>query len=177
MNLWKAHFISLGVRANVQPKFSIPTGAKVEISPEGLADAKYPLTSSVQRWFHLSFCIPFSALHSSAKEGFLKYIYCIHKVKKGKNVKTLQQNNAVHCKAALSGPKPAPDRARLGYLASRQGHIEKNFSICRKLLINAELYGLVLARRLKKGYHQMGGQFATPWANVPAFINIVTSMF
>jgi len=58
-----------------------------------------------------------------------------------------------------------------------KGDIEKNFSICPKLLINAELYGLVLARRLKKGYHQMGGQFATPWANVPAFINIMTSMF
>jgi hypothetical protein len=49
--------------------------------------------------------------------------------------------------------------------------IEKNFSICPKLPINAELYGLVLARRLKKGYHQI-------WeANVPAFINIMTSMF
>jgi hypothetical protein len=27
--------ITLGVKANVQPKFSIPIGAKVEISPKG----------------------------------------------------------------------------------------------------------------------------------------------
>jgi hypothetical protein len=33
--------------------------------------------------------------------------------------------------------------------------IEKIFSICPKLLINAELYGLVLDPRLKKGYHQI----------------------
>jgi hypothetical protein len=32
---------------------------------------------------------------------------------------------------------------------------KKNFSICPKLLINAELYGLLLAPRLKKGYHQI----------------------
>jgi hypothetical protein len=31
--------------------------------------------------------------------------------------------------------------------------IEKIFSICPKLLVNSELYGLVLAPRLKKGYH------------------------
>jgi hypothetical protein len=30
----KARF-TLGVKANVQPKFSIPIGAKVEISPKG----------------------------------------------------------------------------------------------------------------------------------------------
>jgi hypothetical protein len=36
-----------------------------------------------------------------------------------------------------------------------KGDIEKNFSICATLLINAELYGLVLAQRLKKGYHQI----------------------
>jgi len=92
-----------------------------------LPDAKYPLTSSVQRWFHWSFCIPFSALHSSAREGFIFYIYGLYKVKKGKYLKALQQNNAVHCKAALSGPKPAPDRARLGYLASRQGRHRKEY--------------------------------------------------
>jgi hypothetical protein len=33
-NLTKAHF-TLGVRANVRPKSSIPIGAKVEISPKG----------------------------------------------------------------------------------------------------------------------------------------------
>jgi hypothetical protein len=41
------------------------------------------------------------------------------------------------------------------------------------VLINAELYDFVLAPRLEKGYHQ----FATLGANVPAFINILTSMF
>jgi hypothetical protein len=30
---------------------------------------------------------------------------------------------------------------------------EKIFSICPKLLINAEVYGLVLAPSLEKGYH------------------------
>ncbi len=66
----------LGVRANVQPKSSIPIGAKVEISPKGFT---------------------------------------------------------------------------LGVKAER----EKNFSICPRLLKNAELYGLVLDPRLKKGYHQI----------------------
>jgi len=32
-----------------------------------------------------------------------------------------------------------------------RAEIEKIFSICPKLLINAELYGLILAQRLKKG--------------------------
>jgi hypothetical protein len=32
-----------------------------------MRDAKDPLMSSVQHWFHLSFCTPFSALHSSAR--------------------------------------------------------------------------------------------------------------
>jgi hypothetical protein len=41
---------------------------------------------------------------------------------------------------------------------------ENIFSICPKLPINAELYGLVLAPKLKKGYHQIWeAQFATPW--------------
>jgi hypothetical protein len=34
-----------------------------------------------------------------------------------------------------------------------KAEIEKIFSICPKLLTNAELYGLVLFPRLKKGYH------------------------
>jgi hypothetical protein len=66
----------LGVRANVQPKFSIPIGAKVEISPKGFS---------------------------------------------------------------------------LGVKAERG----KNYSICPRLQKNAELYGLVLDPRLKKGYHQI----------------------
>jgi hypothetical protein len=37
-----------------------------------------------------------------------------------------------------------------------KAELEKNFSICPKLLLNAELYELVLAPRLgkKKGYNQ-----------------------
>jgi len=75
MGLNQARF-TLGARANVQPKSSIPIGAKVEISPKGFT---------------------------------------------------------------------------LGVKAE----IEKNFSIWPKLLINAELYGLLLAPRLKKGYHHI----------------------
>jgi hypothetical protein len=41
--------------------------------------------------------------------------------------------------------------APLGVKAER----EKSFSICPKLLINAKLYGLALAPKLKKGYHQI----------------------
>jgi hypothetical protein len=90
---------TLGVRANVQPKSSIPIGAKVEISPKGFT---------------------------------------------------------------------------LGVKAG----LERIFSICPKLLINAELYGLVLAPSLEKGYHRIwAANFATLGTNVPAFINILTSMF
>jgi hypothetical protein len=61
--------------------------------------------------------------------------------------------------------------------ASRALTRKKN-SICPKLLINAELYGLVLAPRLEKRIpSNVGGQFATLEANVPAFINILMSMF
>ncbi len=77
-------------RANVQPKSSIPIGAKVEISPEG-----FTLVS----------------------QGRTRFFF---------------------------------------------------FSICPKLLINAELDGLVLAPRLEKGYitpWNLGGQFATLGAN------------
>jgi hypothetical protein len=50
------------------------------------------------------------------------------------------------------------------------------FQSAPKLLINAELDGLVLAPRLKKGYHQIWEanlHAATPRANVPAFISIL----
>jgi hypothetical protein len=74
---------TLGVRTNVQPKSSIPIGAKVEISPKA-----FTLAVKAER--------------------------------------------------------------------------EKNFSICPKLLVNAELYGLVWAPRLKKRIPKnLGGQFAT----------------
>jgi hypothetical protein len=38
-------------------------------------------------------------------------------------------------------------------LGVKAGIEKKNFSMCPKLLINVELYGCVLAPRLKKGYH------------------------
>jgi hypothetical protein len=46
------------------------------------------------------------------------------------------------------------------------------------LLLNAELYGLVLAPKLKKKRipSNLGSQFATLGANVLAFINILSSM-
>jgi hypothetical protein len=59
--------------------------------------------------------------------------------------------------------KSAPKGFTLGVKAD----IEKNFSICPKLLINAELYGLVLAPRLNKRIpSNLGGQFATLGANL-----------
>ncbi len=68
---------TLGVRANVQPKSSIPIGAKIEISPKGFT---------------------------------------------------------------------------LGVKAELQKNL---FNVTPKLLINAELYGLVLAPRVDKGHHQI----------------------
>jgi len=49
---------------------------------------------------------------------------------------------------------------------------KKLFSICPKLRIIAEFYGLVLAPRLKETIPlNLGSQFATLQANVPAFIS------
>jgi hypothetical protein len=42
-----------------------------------------------------------------------------------------------------------------GFILRVKAEIEKNFSICPQVLINSELYGLVLAPRLKIGYHQI----------------------
>jgi hypothetical protein len=42
-----------------------------------------------------------------------------------------------------------------GFTLGVEAEIEKNFSICPKLVINVEFYGLVLAPRVKKGYHQI----------------------
>jgi hypothetical protein len=42
-----------------------------------------------------------------------------------------------------------------GFTLGVKAELEKIFSICPKLLINAELYGLVLAPRLEKRYHRM----------------------
>jgi len=56
--------------------------------------------------------------------------------------------------------------------------IENIFSICPKLVINAELYGLVLASRLKKRIpSNLGSQSATLGPSVAAFISILMSMF
>jgi hypothetical protein len=51
--------------------------------------------------------------------------------------------------------------------------IEKIFSICPKLVINAELYGLVLASRLKKKRipSNLGSQSPTLGPSVAAFIS------
>jgi hypothetical protein len=65
-----------------------------------------------------------------------------------------------------------------GFTFGVKVEIEKIFSICFKVLINAELYGLVLASRLKKRIPlNLGRQFATLGANVPAFIDVLMSMF
>jgi len=45
------------------------------------------------------------------------------------------------------------ESAPRGFTLGVKAEILKIFSICPNLLINAELYGLVLAPRLKKGYH------------------------
>jgi hypothetical protein len=40
-----------------------------------------------------------------------------------------------------------------GLYVGVKAKLEKIFSICTNLLINAELYGLLLGPRLEKGYH------------------------
>jgi hypothetical protein len=46
-----------------------------------------------------------------------------------------------------------------------KAEIEKIFSICPELLINAELYGLVISPMLKKRIPtNLGSQFENPWA-------------
>jgi hypothetical protein len=53
-----------------------------------------------------------------------------------------------------------------------KAEVGKIFSICPKLLINAELYGLVLAPRLKKRVpSNLGSQFATLVAIVVEIIS------
>ncbi len=58
------------------------------------------------------------------------------------------------------------------YTRSQGLNRKKSFSICPKLLINAELYGLVIGPKAEKRiWSNLGGQFATLGANVSAFIN------
>jgi len=88
---------------------------------------------------------------------------------------------AVKANVQLESSIPIDAKIEIGPQGSTLGvkaEIEKIFSICPKLLINAELDGLVIAPRLKRRIpSNLGSQFATPGANVPAFINILTSMF
>jgi hypothetical protein len=78
--------------------------------------------------------------------------------------------NSNQAKVEINSPK--------GFTLGVKAEIEKIFSIYLKLLINAELYGLVWTPRLKKRIpSNLGSQFATLGTNVPAFINILTSMF
>jgi hypothetical protein len=50
--------------------------------------------------------------------------------------------------------------------------------VCPKLLINADHYGLCICPKAEKRIlSNLRGQFATLGTNVPAFINILTSMF
>jgi hypothetical protein len=124
-------------------------------------------------------------LHSPSRGGFIFIFIPYTNSKRTKNLKpccrTTQFLLGLHCQA------PNQCRTELlesiwhlakGFTLGVKGDIEKNFSICPTLLINAELYGLVLPRRLKKRIpSNLGGQCTTPWANVPAFTNIMTSMF
>jgi hypothetical protein len=65
-----------------------------------------------------------------------------------------------------------------GFTLGAKPETEKNFSIFPKLLINAELYGLVFGPKAEKRIpSNLGSQIATLGANVPAFINILTSIF
>jgi len=52
-----------------------------------------------------------------------------------------------------------------GFTPGVKTEIEKIFSICPKLLINAEPYGLVLApiSKAKKGYQWIGKPICNPW--------------
>ncbi len=66
----------------------------------------------------------------------------------------------------------APKPFTLGVKAE----IEKIFPICPKILINAELYGLVLAPKAEKRIpSNLGNQFATLGGQCPS-INILTSV-
>jgi hypothetical protein len=44
-----------------------------------------------------------------------------------------------------------------------KAELEKIFSICPKLLINAELYGVVLAQGWKKDTNEFGRPICDPW--------------
>jgi hypothetical protein len=52
--------------------------------------------------------------------------------------------------------------SRNGFTLGVKAELEKTFSICPKLLINAELYGLILAPRLDKGTIEFGRPICNP---------------
>jgi len=66
-----------------------------------------------------------------------------------------------------------------GFTLGVEAEIFKIFQSAPEWLINAELYGLVFGPKAdeKRIPSNLGSQFATLEANVPAFINILTSMF
>jgi hypothetical protein len=69
-------------------------------------------------------------------------------------------------------------KLKLGFTLGVKTKIVQIFSICPKLLINTELYGLVLTLSVEERIlSNLGIQFATLGSNVPTFINILTSMF
>jgi hypothetical protein len=65
------------------------------------------------------------------------------------------------------------DSYKAHFILGVMAEIANMFSICPKLAINAELYGLVLASRLKKNRipWNLGSQSATPGPSVVAFIS------
>jgi len=64
-----------------------------------------------------------------------------------------------------------------GFRLGVKVELEKIFSICPKLLINAELYWPCIGPKVRKRISSnLGGQFAILGVNVSAFINILMSI-
>jgi hypothetical protein len=79
---------------------------------QGLVRRKIPPNELCPTLVSLVFLHTFFCVAQSCKRRLNFYIYPIHKLKNGKKLKTLLQNNAVLIRAALSGTKPVPDKAR-----------------------------------------------------------------
>jgi hypothetical protein len=88
----------------VQKLKSAPRPCATQNTPNELCPTLVSLV-----FLHTFFCVA-----QSCKRRLNFYIYPIHKLKNGKKLKTLLQNNAVLIRAALSGTKPVPDKARQG---------------------------------------------------------------
>jgi hypothetical protein len=90
---------------------------------------------------------------------------------------TLGVRANVQSKSSISIGEKVEIRPK-GFKLGVTADIEKIFSICPRLLISSVHYGLVLAPRPQKRIpSNLGGQFPTLGANIPAFINILMSMF